>query len=66
MVARGMAAFLSVQVPSEDQIRLKPGTELHLTPKAQQVSKNSFQLRGRSPSAGLPRRRGGGSAGLYT
>ncbi|XP_064433727.1 ectopic P granules protein 5 homolog isoform X3 [Mirounga angustirostris] len=37
VVARGMAAFLSVQVPSEDQIRLKPGTELHLTPKAQQA-----------------------------
>lgn len=38
MVARSMAAFLSVQVPMEDQIRLKPGSELHLTPKAQQVS----------------------------
>uniref|UniRef100_A0A8C0QK41 Ectopic P-granules autophagy protein 5 homolog n=1 Tax=Canis lupus familiaris TaxID=9615 RepID=A0A8C0QK41_CANLF len=37
VVARGMAAFLSVQVPSEDQIRLKPGSELHLTPKAQQA-----------------------------
>ncbi|XP_053427579.1 ectopic P granules protein 5 homolog [Nycticebus coucang] len=37
VVARGMAAFLSVQVPTEDQIRLKPGSELHLTPKAQQA-----------------------------
>nr|XP_012645766.1 ectopic P granules protein 5 homolog isoform X1 [Microcebus murinus] len=37
VVARGMAAFLSVQVPAEDQIRLKPGSELHLTPKAQQA-----------------------------
>ncbi|MBZ3881457.1 Ectopic P granules protein 5-like protein, partial [Sciurus carolinensis] len=26
-----------VQVPAEDQIRLKPGSELHLTPKAQQA-----------------------------
>ncbi|XP_046284273.1 ectopic P granules protein 5 homolog [Marmota monax] len=37
VAARGMAAFLSIQVPSEDQIRLKPGSELHLTPKAQQA-----------------------------
>ncbi|XP_013012624.1 ectopic P granules protein 5 homolog isoform X2 [Cavia porcellus] len=37
VVARGMAAFLSVQVPTEDQIRLKPGSELHLTSKAQQA-----------------------------
>uniref|UniRef100_A0A8C4MBN5 Ectopic P-granules 5 autophagy tethering factor n=1 Tax=Equus asinus TaxID=9793 RepID=A0A8C4MBN5_EQUAS len=37
VVARGMAAFLSVQVPTEDQIRLKPGSELHLTLKAQQA-----------------------------
>uniref|UniRef100_A0A7N9C9J9 Ectopic P-granules 5 autophagy tethering factor n=1 Tax=Macaca fascicularis TaxID=9541 RepID=A0A7N9C9J9_MACFA len=37
VVARSMAAFLSVQVPMEDQIRLKPGSELHLTPKAQQA-----------------------------
>uniref|UniRef100_A0A8D2D6R2 Ectopic P-granules 5 autophagy tethering factor n=1 Tax=Sciurus vulgaris TaxID=55149 RepID=A0A8D2D6R2_SCIVU len=37
VAARGMAAFLSVQVPAEDQIRLKPGSELHLTPKAQQA-----------------------------
>uniref|UniRef100_A0A8I3W1T9 Ectopic P-granules 5 autophagy tethering factor n=1 Tax=Callithrix jacchus TaxID=9483 RepID=A0A8I3W1T9_CALJA len=37
VVARSMAAFLSIQVPMEDQIRLKPGSELHLTPKAQQA-----------------------------
>uniref|UniRef100_G1PEJ4 Ectopic P-granules 5 autophagy tethering factor n=1 Tax=Myotis lucifugus TaxID=59463 RepID=G1PEJ4_MYOLU len=37
VVARGMAAFLSVQVPAEDQIRLKPGSELYLTLKAQQA-----------------------------
>lgn len=44
MVARSMAAFLSVQVPAEDQIRLKPSSELHLTPKAQQVSDKAFKL----------------------
>uniref|UniRef100_A0A8C6QJX0 Ectopic P-granules 5 autophagy tethering factor n=1 Tax=Nannospalax galili TaxID=1026970 RepID=A0A8C6QJX0_NANGA len=37
VVARGMAAFLSVQVPTEDQIRLKPSSEIYLTPKAQQA-----------------------------
>nr|XP_019595254.1 PREDICTED: ectopic P granules protein 5 homolog isoform X2 [Rhinolophus sinicus] len=37
VIARSMAAFLSVQVPAEDQIRLKPGSELYLTPKAQQA-----------------------------
>ncbi|KAM6219553.1 ectopic P granules protein 5 homolog [Rhynchocyon petersi] len=37
VVARSMAAFLSVQVPAEDQIRLKPSSELHLTLKAQQA-----------------------------
>ncbi|KAJ8789671.1 hypothetical protein J1605_004908 [Eschrichtius robustus] len=37
VAARGMAAFLSVQVPAKDQIRLKPGSELHLTLKAQQA-----------------------------
>ncbi|KAK1337771.1 hypothetical protein QTO34_002405 [Cnephaeus nilssonii] len=37
VAARGMAAFLSVQVPAEDQIRLKPGSELYLTIKAQQA-----------------------------
>ncbi|XP_037020954.2 ectopic P granules protein 5 homolog isoform X3 [Artibeus jamaicensis] len=37
VAARGMAAFLSVQVPAEDQLRLKPGSELCLTLKAQQA-----------------------------
>ncbi|EDL09441.1 mCG125522, isoform CRA_c [Mus musculus] len=37
VAARSMAAFLLVQVPAEDQIRLKPSSELHLAPKAQQV-----------------------------
>ncbi|XP_021501163.1 ectopic P granules protein 5 homolog isoform X1 [Meriones unguiculatus] len=37
VAARSMAAFLLVQVPAEDQIRLKPSSELHLTPKAQQA-----------------------------
>ncbi|XP_006889279.1 PREDICTED: ectopic P granules protein 5 homolog [Elephantulus edwardii] len=37
VAARSMAAFLSVQVPAEDQVRLKPGSELHLTLKAQQA-----------------------------
>ncbi|XP_074057750.1 ectopic P granules protein 5 homolog isoform X3 [Macrotis lagotis] len=37
VVARSMAAFLSVQVPAEDQIRLKSGSELHFSPKAQQA-----------------------------
>ncbi|XP_036101663.1 ectopic P granules protein 5 homolog isoform X3 [Molossus molossus] len=37
VAARSMAAFLSVQVPAEDQIRLKPGSELCLTLKAQQA-----------------------------
>lgn len=66
MVARGMAAFLSVQVPSEDQIRLKPGSELHLTPKAQQVSKNSFTVKGRSLFGGPSREARGGSRCPHT
>lgn len=37
VVARSVAAFLCVQVPAEDQLRLKPGSELHLTPRAQQA-----------------------------
>lgn len=37
VVARGMATFLSIQVPTEGQIRLKPSSELHLTLKAQQA-----------------------------
>lgn len=37
VAARSMAAFLSVQVPAEDQIRLKPSSELYLSMKAQQA-----------------------------
>ncbi|TFK08050.1 histone H1.0 [Platysternon megacephalum] len=37
VVARSMSAFLSVQVPQENQIRLKPGSELQLSQKAQQA-----------------------------
>ncbi|XP_007238025.3 ectopic P granules protein 5 homolog isoform X3 [Astyanax mexicanus] len=37
VVARSMSAFLLVQVPSESQLRLHPGTELQLSPKAQQA-----------------------------
>uniref|UniRef100_A0A4W4HAL5 Ectopic P granules protein 5 homolog n=1 Tax=Electrophorus electricus TaxID=8005 RepID=A0A4W4HAL5_ELEEL len=36
VVARSMSVFLLVQVPSESQLRLQPGTELQLSPKAQQ------------------------------
>uniref|UniRef100_UPI00398EFD23 ectopic P granules protein 5 homolog n=1 Tax=Pristiophorus japonicus TaxID=55135 RepID=UPI00398EFD23 len=37
VVARSMSAFLLVQLPAENRIRLKPGTELQLSPKAQQA-----------------------------
>ncbi|XP_006835165.1 PREDICTED: ectopic P granules protein 5 homolog [Chrysochloris asiatica] len=37
VVARSMAAFLAVQVPTDEQIRLKPGSEIHLSLKAQQA-----------------------------
>ncbi|XP_030626189.1 ectopic P granules protein 5 homolog [Chanos chanos] len=37
VVARSMSAFLLVQVPSECQLRLQPGTELQLSTKAQQA-----------------------------
>ncbi|KAI7812682.1 putative ectopic P granules protein 5-like protein [Triplophysa rosa] len=37
VVARSMSAFLLVQVPSEFQLRLRPGTELQLSSKAQQA-----------------------------
>ncbi|XP_015268640.1 PREDICTED: ectopic P granules protein 5 homolog, partial [Gekko japonicus] len=36
VVARSMSAFLLVQIPVENQIRLRPGTELQLSAKAQQ------------------------------
>ncbi|KAG2466578.1 EPG5 protein, partial [Polypterus senegalus] len=37
VVARSMSTFLLVQVPSEERLRLQPGTDLQLTPKAQQA-----------------------------
>ncbi|XP_036454096.1 ectopic P granules protein 5 homolog [Colossoma macropomum] len=37
VVARSMSAFLLVQVPSESQLRIHPGTELQLSAKAQQA-----------------------------
>lgn len=41
VVVRSLAAFLSVQVPSETELRLQPTSDLQLSAKAQQVcSKN--------------------------
>ncbi|XP_067888811.1 ectopic P granules protein 5 homolog [Heterodontus francisci] len=37
VVARSMSAFLLVQLPAENRIRLKSGTEPQLSPKAQQA-----------------------------
>ncbi|XP_061469566.1 ectopic P granules protein 5 homolog isoform X3 [Rhineura floridana] len=37
VAARSMSAFLSVQIPVENQMRLKPGVKLHLSAKAQQA-----------------------------
>nr|XP_056705058.1 ectopic P granules protein 5 homolog [Euleptes europaea] len=37
VVSRSMSAFLLVQIPEENQIRLRPGTELQLSAKAQQA-----------------------------
>ncbi|XP_048451094.1 ectopic P granules protein 5 homolog [Rhincodon typus] len=37
VVARSMSAFLVVQLPAENRIRLKPSSELQLSPKAQQA-----------------------------
>uniref|UniRef100_A0AAY4BDZ3 Ectopic P-granules autophagy protein 5 homolog n=1 Tax=Denticeps clupeoides TaxID=299321 RepID=A0AAY4BDZ3_9TELE len=37
VVVRSMSAFLLVQVPSECQLRMQPGTELQLSTKAQQA-----------------------------
>ncbi|XP_065123099.2 ectopic P granules protein 5 homolog isoform X1 [Paramisgurnus dabryanus] len=37
VVARSMSAFLLVQVPSENQLRLNPSTDLQLSTKAQQA-----------------------------
>lgn len=37
VVARSMSAFLLVQIPLENQVRMRPGVELQLSPKAQQA-----------------------------
>uniref|UniRef100_A0A7N6F6H0 Ectopic P-granules autophagy protein 5 homolog n=1 Tax=Anabas testudineus TaxID=64144 RepID=A0A7N6F6H0_ANATE len=37
VVVRSLAAFLSVQVPSETELRLQPSTDLQLSAKAQQM-----------------------------
>ncbi|XP_077792636.1 ectopic P granules protein 5 homolog isoform X1 [Podarcis muralis] len=37
VAARSMSAFLLVQIPVENQIRLRPGVELHPSAKAQQA-----------------------------
>ncbi|KAG7481387.1 hypothetical protein MATL_G00066210 [Megalops atlanticus] len=37
VVVRSMSAFLLVQVPSESQLRIQPGTNLQLSAKAQQA-----------------------------
>ncbi|XP_028980425.2 ectopic P granules protein 5 homolog isoform X2 [Esox lucius] len=37
VVVRSLSVFLSVQIPSEDQVRLLPTTDLQLTAKAQQA-----------------------------
>ncbi|KAI1900325.1 hypothetical protein AGOR_G00048810 [Albula goreensis] len=37
VVSRSMSAFLLVQVPSENQLRIQPGTNLQLSVKAQQA-----------------------------
>lgn len=41
VVVRSMAAFLSVQVQSETELRLQPSAELQLSAKAQQVGPSS-------------------------
>uniref|UniRef100_A0A8C0IPS9 Ectopic P-granules 5 autophagy tethering factor n=1 Tax=Chelonoidis abingdonii TaxID=106734 RepID=A0A8C0IPS9_CHEAB len=43
VVSRSMSAFLLVQIPQENQIRLKPGSELQLSQKAQQVALNTLE-----------------------
>lgn len=40
VVVRSLAAFLSIQVPSEKEIRLQPTSDLQLSAKAQQVWNN--------------------------
>lgn len=45
VVVRSLAAFLSVQVQSETELRLQPTAELQLSAKAQQVGNmNNFSL----------------------
>lgn len=43
VVVRSLAAFLSVQVSSETEIRLQPTTDLLLSAKAQQVCKKNVK-----------------------
>ncbi|KAM4808384.1 ectopic P granules protein 5 homolog [Rhinophrynus dorsalis] len=37
MIARSLSAFILAQIPAENQVRLKAGSGLHLSPKAQQA-----------------------------
>ncbi|KAM4707195.1 ectopic P granules protein 5 homolog [Discoglossus pictus] len=37
VIARSVAAFILAQIPAENQVRLKAGSGLHLSPKAQQA-----------------------------
>eukprot|EP00079_Xenopus_tropicalis_P014674 XP_004911392.1 PREDICTED: ectopic P granules protein 5 homolog [Xenopus tropicalis] len=37
IIARSLAAFIAAQIPAENQVRLKAGSGLHLSPKAQQA-----------------------------
>ncbi|MEE6509995.1 hypothetical protein FKM82_028866 [Ascaphus truei] len=37
IVARSLAAFILAQIPAENQVRLKPGSGLQLSPRAQQA-----------------------------
>nr|XP_015220090.1 PREDICTED: ectopic P granules protein 5 homolog [Lepisosteus oculatus] len=37
VVVRSMSAFLLVQVPAENRLRLQPGSDLQISPKAQQA-----------------------------
>ncbi|XP_075696840.1 ectopic P granules protein 5 homolog [Rhinoderma darwinii] len=37
IISRSLAAFILAQIPAENQVRLKAGSGLHLSPKAQQA-----------------------------
>ncbi|XP_044132236.1 ectopic P granules protein 5 homolog isoform X1 [Bufo gargarizans] len=37
IISRSLAAFILAQIPSENQVRLKAGSGLHLSPRAQQA-----------------------------